>query len=48
MNVKEEGKIERTRHEKNNDIFEKYKLPGEGDARYYNRILSILSKRQQN
>ena len=48
MIVKVKEKLEKTRHVENNDKSEKYSLPGERNIKYYHRILSKLSERQQN
>ena len=45
MKVKE--KFEKTRQVKSNDKSKKYILQGEKNVRYYDRILSKLSERQQ-
>ena len=47
MNVKVEEKMKGLDMLKNNEKSEIYNLPGERDARYYNRILSKLNERQQ-
>ena len=39
---KSEKKIEKTRHIKNNDKSKKYKLRGERNLRYHDRILSNI------
>ena len=40
MVVKLKEKLEKTRHVKDNDKFEKYILRGQTNTRYYERILS--------
>ena len=40
MVVKVEGKLEKTRHVRNNDKSKKYILRGQRNVRYHDRILS--------
>ena len=48
MIVKVKEKIEKSRHVENNDRSEKYFLQGERNVKYFHRILSNLSEKQQN